>query len=89
MTFDAYYLICMQGKVQIGTFDSPFQSKLTITMHGRKWYPKQLPEFGNKVWAFHQATLEMHGKPKQYTWTLLSQTSEAGSSTVILMNKNI
>ena len=81
-TFDAYYLICMQGRVQIGTYPKPFNSKLTITMHGRKWYPKQLPEYGNKVWAFHQGVLDMHGKPKKYTWTVLSKTAEAGDKIV-------
>lgn len=80
-TFDAHYLVCMQGKVQIGTENQPFTSKLTITMHGQK-SNKQLPEFGNKVWAFHQAILDMHGKPKNITWTLLGKTAEIGDQTV-------
>ena len=83
-TFDAYYLVCMQGSVQIGTLAKPFLSKLTITMNGRKWYPAQLPEYGNKVWAFHQGTLDMHGKPTAYTYTVLSKTAEVGDQTVIL-----
>jgi len=81
-TFDAYYLVCMQGTVQIGTYQNPFLSKLTITMHGSEYYPPQLPEYGNKVWAFHQATLDMHGKPKQLTWTVLAQTTQIGDTTV-------
>ncbi len=84
MTFDAYYLICMEGRVQIGTFKNPFQSKLVITMHGRKWFPRQLPEYGNKVWAFHNAVLDMHGTPKQYTWTVLAKTAEINDLTVNL-----
>ena len=80
-TFDANYLICMEGKVQIGTKTQPFLSKLVITMHGKK-DDKQLPEYGNKVWAFHHATLEMHGKPKNVTWTLLGKTAEAGDISV-------
>ena len=83
MTFDAYYLVCMGGSVQIGTFKKPFLSKLTITMHGNKYYPRQLPEYGNKVWAFHQATLDMHGAPKRKTWTVLAQTAEISATTVI------
>ena len=80
-TFDANYLICMQGRVQIGTKDQPFLSKLIITMHGMK-DDKQLPEFGNKVWAFHNGILDMHGKPKKLTWTLLAKTAETGDNTV-------
>ena len=86
MTFDAYYLICMQGRVQIGTLQKPFLSKLVITMHGRKWFPKQLPEFGNKVWAFHMGVLDMHGKPRQFTWTVLTKTAEVNDLTVPLFN---
>lgn len=80
-TFDANYLVCMGGRVQIGTRAQPFLSKLRITMHGSK-DDKQLPEFGNKVWAFHEATLDMHGKPKNVTWTLLNKTAEAGDTNV-------
>ena len=89
LTFDAYYLVCMQGRVQIGTYDKPFKNKLTVTMHGRKWYPRQLPEYGNKVWAFHMATLDMHGLPKQITWTVLSRTAQAGDTIVLLLNYSI
>ena len=82
MTFDAYYLVCMQGQVQIGTFENPFLSNLVITMHGNELYPPQLPDYGNKVWAFHQAVLDMHGKPREITWTVLSKTSDIGDLTV-------
>ena len=83
MTFDAYYLVCMQGRVQIGTLQNPFLSNLVITMHGSKWFPKQLPEFGNKVWAFHQGVLDMHGKPRKFTWTTLNKTAEVNDMTVL------
>lgn len=81
MEFNAYFLICMKGKVQIGTKEKPFKSKLVITMYGNK-QSKQLPEFGNKVWAFHQATLDMHGIPKSFTWTLLAEIAVAGATQV-------
>lgn len=73
MELHAYFLVCMGGRIQIGTFENPFTSKLTITMYGNK-ESKQLPEYGNKVWAIHKCILDMHGVPKQYTWTLLSET---------------
>ena len=84
MTFDANFLICMGGRVQIGTFEEPFTKKLIITMHGDKDNSKQLPEFGNKVWGFHHgATLDMHGVPRK-TWTLLSKTVKLGESQISL-----
>ena len=81
--FSAYFLICMGGRVEIGTVSKPFRSKLTITMYGRK-DGIQLPEFGNKVWAFHNGVLDMHGLPKKVTWTLLANTAKAGETSVII-----
>ncbi len=46
LTFDASYVVVRGGSVRIGTWKKPFQSKLTITMHGHK-RSKYLPEFGN------------------------------------------
>jgi G8 domain len=83
MELHADFLVCMGGKVQIGTFEKPFTSKLTITMYGNKT-SKQLPEYGNKVWAIHSCVLDMHGVPKLYTWTLLSQTAAANDDKVKL-----
>lgn len=71
----------MNGKVQIGTFARPFKSKLIITMYGQK-EDIQLPEFGNKVWAFHNGILDLHGLPKKVTWTLLAKTAFIGESSV-------
>jgi hypothetical protein len=38
------------GYLEIGTEDFPYNSKLTITMHGDKKSP-YLPTYGNKVLA--------------------------------------
>jgi hypothetical protein len=84
--FSAYYLVCMNGRVQIGTFAQPFRSKLLITMYGSNT-DIQLPEFGNKVWAFHDGILDMHGIPKNVTWTLLAATANPGDTSVILLHK--
>ena len=72
----------MNGRVQIGTKSQPFRSKLIITMYGDKT-STQLPEFGNKVWAFHNGILDMHGIPKKVTWTLLASTANVGDTSVI------
>ena len=79
--FSAHYLVCMGGRVQIGTFAQPFRSKLLITMYGTK-DDIQLPEFGNKVWVFHNGILDMHGIPKRVTWTLLASTANPGDTSV-------
>lgn len=49
-TFDAGYIMVNGGYLEIGTEDQPFNSKLTITMHGDKEDP-YLPTYGNKVIA--------------------------------------
>ena len=68
--FDAGYIMVKGGYLEIGTEDFPFNSKLTITMHGNKQSP-YLPTFGNKVIAVHKGLLEMHGKRRSHVWTEL------------------
>lgn len=48
-------------------------------MHGTK-LGKQLPEFGNKVLGVHHGVLDMHGKVRDHTFTLLSTTAAAGAT---------
>lgn len=36
---DAHYIYVDEGRLQIGTEDVPFTSKLTITLHGNKFSP--------------------------------------------------
>lgn len=88
MELHANFLVCMGGRIQIGTFENPFTSKLIITMYGNK-ESKQLPEYGNKVWAIHGCILDMHGIPKQYTWTLLSETALSNNNQVNHLNTKI
>jgi hypothetical protein len=81
LTFDASYVVVKGGSVSIGSWKNPFKSKLIITMHGNK-RSKFLPEFGNKGFAVHKGTLDVHGTPRVPTWTLLAATVEAGQSKV-------
>ena len=83
LTFDASYVVVRGGSVRIGSWKKPFTSKLTITMHGHK-RSKYLPEFGNKGFAVHKGTLDIHGIPRIPTWTLLAATVQAGSTRVNL-----
>lgn len=42
-------------------------------MHGG-YYDKQLPIFGNKGIGCLNCKFDMHGKPKDKTWTLVENT---------------
>ena len=59
-TFDAQYIIVNGGYLEIGTEEFPYDSRLTITMHGDEFTPA-LPIYGNKVIAVRYGRLEMHG----------------------------
>jgi hypothetical protein len=43
-----------------------------------------IPTFGNKVIAVMQGTLDMHGVPRNPTWTELATTADVGSTTITL-----
>ncbi|KAM8966821.1 LOW QUALITY PROTEIN: fibrocystin-L [Pelodytes ibericus] len=76
-------LITDGGLLQIGTETTPFQHKAIITLHGHMRSP-ELPVYGAKTLAVREGILDLHGLPVPITWTLLAQTAEAGTSTIIL-----
>jgi len=78
-TFDAKYIMVKGGYLEIGTEQFPYTSRLTITMHGQKTDP-ELPTFGNKVIAVYEGTLEIHGVPRNPTWTELLKTANKGDT---------
>ncbi len=78
-TFDAKYIMVKGGYLEIGTEQFPYTSRLTITMHGQKTDP-ELPIFGNKVIAVYEGTLEIHGVPRNPTWTELQKTASKGDT---------
>ena len=47
-TFDAKYIFVKEGRLEVGTEEHPYTSKITITMHGTKEDP-YLPTYGNKM----------------------------------------
>ena len=81
--FDAGYIMVNGGYMEIGTEDFPYNSKLTITMHGNKESP-YLPIYGNKVVAVRFGQLEMHGKPRSHVWTDMDQTANVGDTWITL-----
>ncbi|XP_072104046.1 PKHD1 like 1, tandem duplicate 1 [Mobula birostris] len=76
-------LITDGGLLQVGTSSTPFQHKATITLHGHL-RSRELPLYGSKTLAVREGTLELHGQPVPVTWTHLSETAEAGTSTITL-----
>ncbi|XP_053372863.1 fibrocystin-L-like [Mercenaria mercenaria] len=74
------------GLLQVGTESQPFQHKGIITLHGHH-RDKEMPIYGTKVLAVRNGTLDLHGKRKvPLTWTRLSSTASAGSSTLELQD---
>lgn len=80
-TFDAHYVLVRGGLFEAGTEQFPYTSKLLITMHSNRSSP-ELPIFGNKVIAMYNGVLDMHGVPRNPTWTELDITAEIGSTTI-------
>ena len=58
--------------MEVGTEKEPYNSKLTITMHGQKTDPA-VPIFGKKSIGVSYGTLDIHGKRKM-AWTDLDTT---------------
>ena len=52
-----------------------------MTLRG-VWEDVQMPSFGNKVLGCHECTLDIHGKPRNPTWTLLTTTANVGDTTI-------
>ena len=69
------------NNLQVGTEAEPFQHKAEIVMHGHL-RSKELPIYGAKTLGVREGTLDLHGKPIIYTWTLLAATANVGATQV-------
>ena len=81
--FDAYYIFVYGGYMEVGTEDFPYTSKLTITMHSNRTSP-EIPTFGNKCIGVMNGVLDMHGVPRNPSWTELLTTAPIGSTSITL-----
>jgi len=81
--FDARYIFVTGGRMEVGTEEFPYTSKITITMHGAIEDP-YLPIYGNKVIGVRFGTLDMHGVERSPVWTFLDQTAESRADTLTL-----
>lgn len=75
------YILVRNGRLQIGTPEKPIQNKITITVYGEKFSPP-LPTFGNKVIALMEGILDIHGKPRSHTWTVLDTTAAQSATSI-------
>jgi hypothetical protein len=81
--FDANYIFVTGGRLEVGTEEFPYTSKITITMHGSIDDP-YIPIYGNKVIGCRFCTLDMHGIERTPTWTYLDQTVDVGGTVMTL-----
>lgn len=55
----------------------------TITLHGTVNDP-EIPIYGAKVLAVRQGQLDLHGLPRNVTWTRLAITADKNETTLLL-----
>jgi hypothetical protein len=82
-TFDAHIIFVRNGKMEVGTEEFPYTSKITITMHSDLLDP-YLPIYGNKVIGCRYCELDMHGPERIPTWTMMEETAEVGANQITL-----
>lgn len=76
--------IMVNGKLQIGTADVPYQHQATITLNGNN-PDENVMGMGTKVLcAMMGGTIELHGAPRLITWTKLSATASPGEKQIML-----
>lgn len=76
-----FSVVLASGKV--GTEEEPFMHKATITLHGTVNDP-EIPIYGAKVLAVRQGQLDLHGLPRNVTWTRLADTADRNDSALHL-----
>jgi G8 domain/IPT/TIG domain len=63
----------------VGTEAAPFRHRATITLRGARATAREIPTYGAKVLAVRYGSLDLHGAPREPTWTRLAATAEPGS----------
>jgi hypothetical protein len=69
------------GRMELGTADFPYTSRLTITMSSTIDSP-YIPIYGNKCIGLRHGILDMHGVAKTPTWTVMESTVEVGATEI-------
>src|SRR5690606_17060028 len=77
--------IVLTGELQIGTEASPHTANATITLTDNNPNENPMAGMGDRGIMISGGTLNLHGN-RTNTWTKLSATAEAGSSTIEVLN---
>lgn len=85
MIISTGFITVVGGKFIAGTQSNPYQHLLTFVLSGGYYTPQQ-PMFGNKGIGCMECFLSLHGKPKQYTWTMLSNSITVGASSLTVQD---
>ena len=88
-----YILVTDEGHFEAGTPEeplcgtdpsNPINAEIELFGHHRSI---KLPIYGAKVFAVRNGTIDIHGCPIGKTWTVLSQTAEAGDQDIVLQGE--
>jgi hypothetical protein len=72
-----------QGLLQVGTPEVPFKHRAVITLHGSR-RSFEIPVYGSKVIAVRYGLLDLHGAPRQESWTRLAADAKRGDRQIVL-----
>jgi hypothetical protein len=81
MVISTGFITLTGGSFIAGTESNPYQHQLTFVMYGNYYSPQQ-PLFGAKGIGCLECFISMYGKPRQYTWTVLSVTANIGDTNI-------
>jgi hypothetical protein len=79
---NASYIVVNGGWLKVGTEDTPFMHKATLTLHGPRAM-HEVPVYGAKCLGVRHGILDLHGRPK-IKWTKLALTAQPGSNWIEL-----
>ena len=83
------HIVGLNSAFEAGTEAAPMHGRVRIRLHGTK---ATLPlhgstEAGNKVIFAHGGRLDIHGTPRNPTWTRLAATANASSTSLIVQGE--
>ena len=81
--FDAKRVFVSNGTFEAGTEESPYTSRLLITLHGDET-DAEIPMYGTKVIGVRYGKLDMHGCEETTPWTVLSNSVSVGDTEITL-----
>eukprot|EP00761_Pharyngomonas_kirbyi_P010107 gb/GECH01010125.1/.p1 GENE.gb/GECH01010125.1/~~gb/GECH01010125.1/.p1 ORF type:complete len:3495 (+),score=610.83 gb/GECH01010125.1/:1-10485(+) len=84
LNLEAEYIFIRQGKLQIGTEDEPYLNQAVITLHGSLDTSPEIPIYGAKGLFLRNGTLDIHGKPREPIWTVLSSNAHPENDFITL-----